>query len=325
MTPHQRILRMAKKDPPSPTAPTDLAPVPASSLVRAASTEDAALLAELQAAGIDVASDDTEDGLAEVLATDLRTPKKLWNLTKADGLARISKDQFLDSVDRTSADVLNVILLDIHKTNLFEVYNGERNITQCSSYDREFGVWAGEGNPQHEVGEHRRCKGCPDQAWRDVLDTKTGKRKREQPCAEVWNVAAFDLDAMRVCLMAFKKTSLNSIRTYAQTHHIGKLPVPGKRAVNIPLCVYRVRITLEMDKKTGNFAVPVLTRGERLSAGDIKVMHETTIGVRETFQARLHAAEESARGDVAGDDTSFDVDAMGGDAAVTRGSEAFVG
>lgn len=307
-----------------PTDPAAAPDVPASSLARVASTDDTAMLAALQAAGIDVA--DVETGLSEVLATDLRTPKKLWNLTKADGLQRITKDQFLDTIDRTVSDTLNLVLLDIHKTNLYEVYNGERNVPQCSSYDREIGIWVGEGNPHHAVGEHRKCKGCPDQVWRDIVDTKSGKRKREQPCSEVWNVAAFDIDAMRVCLMSFKRTSLNAIRGHAQAHHIGRLPLPGRRPVDIPLCVYRVRVSLEMDKKTGNFAVPKIEVVSRLDAADIKVMHETTIGVRETFQARMQAADESASRDVAADegDASFDTHAMDAQAAAERGREAFV-
>ena len=309
------------------TAITPAPDVPASALIRPPSGDEAALLAELAAAGMPV--EELNTGLSEVELSDLRTPYKLFNLTKADGVARIAKDQWLDTVDRTVSDALDLVLLDMHKTNAFEIFDGvSRNVMQCHSFDRVIGTWVGEGSNRFKVGTERRCHGCPDQVWREVFDTKTNKNKREQPCCEVWNVAAFDMTTQRVCLIKFKKTSLKSIQGHIQALHKGRMPIPGKRNGDWPLCVFRVRVTLQMDQRTGNFAVPVFELVSQLKAGDMRVMHETAIGVRETFAARLRAAEESARDDVGGDasdgDTSFNTDEMDAANAKARGEEAFV-
>jgi hypothetical protein len=293
------------------------APAP-SALTRTSSTDESAALAALTEAGIDAADG---DGLTEVALTDLKTPYKLWNLKKADGVARLAQDQFLDTLDRTVSDSLNLVLLDMHKTNLYERFNSkeQRNETQCKSFDRVTGIWQADG---HE----RPCKGCPDAQWRNIVDAQ-GQSKREQPCAEVWNVAAFDLNTQRVCLLKFKRTSLDAIKMYAQTHHIGRLPAQGGKPRNVPLYVYRVRATLEMHK-SGNYAVPKLERGTILTPPDVRVMHETAAGVRETFEARMRAADESAAHDVVPDgDSSFNTaefDAANAANVAERGKESFI-
>lgn len=304
---------------PDPATATALAPAPvpaASALVRASNTDESDALATLAAAGLDA---DAGDGLSEVALADLKTPYKLWNLKKADGVARLSQDQFLDTLDRTATDALDLVLLDMHKTNLYERFNNkeQRNETQCRSFDRVTGIWQADG---HE----RPCKGCPDAAWRNTTDAQ-GQVKREQPCAEVWNVAAFDLASQRVCLLKFKRTSLDAIKTYAQAHHIGRLPSKGGKPRNVPLYVYRVRATLAMHK-SGNYAVPSLERGAILTPGDVSVMHDTAAGVRETFEARMRAADESAAGDVVpdGGDASFNTDELDAANAAERGKEAFI-
>lgn len=327
---------MAKTKPEAPATdtPAPAPDVPASSLMRAVSSDESAALAALAEAGIAVDAADYNSGLSEVLATDLKTPYKLFNLKKADGIARIAQDQFLDTMERTVSDRLNIVLLDIHKTHAYEVYNGERNVMHCFSFDRQTGIWQLD-TPVRRQGVERACKGCPDQNWREEIDAKTGKRKRVQPCAEVWNAAAYCIDTNRVCLLRFKRTSLKSIQTYVQAHHVGRLGAVkgGKRGerADIPLCVYRVSVTLQMDK-TGNFAVPILERGAQLATADIKLMYETTAGVRETFEARMRAADESAAGDGGGHDegggdggdTSFDTHAMDAENAKQRGTESFV-
>lgn len=322
---------MPKTPPKPPTDPADVTPpapaAPGSALTRAPSTDESAELATLAAAGF--TGDDVDDGLSEVSMSDLRTPYKLFNLQRADGVARIAKDQFLDTIDRAVTNELHLVLLDMHKTNLYEVYNqkDERNTTRCKSSDRITGTWQADGGG-HALGTVRPCKGCPDAEWRTETDGQ-GNKKRTVPCSEVWNVGSFDLDTQRVCLIKFKKTSLDAIRGYVQAHHVGRMPKPGGKRGNIPLCVYKVRASLEMSKN-GNYATPKLERGDMLSASDIRVMHETAEGLRETFAARMAAADESAAGDGGaggGDDgdASFDVSTMGGTAdGSTRGSEAFV-
>jgi hypothetical protein len=312
---------MAKpKDPTPPPPPTDaLAPTAAtgSSLVKPPTDDEAAALAVLDAAGLG----EHDDGLGEVSANDLRTPLKLFNLKKAEGIARITQDQFLDTIDRAVSNDLHLVLLELHKTNLYAVFDKrqERNVTVCRSFDRVTGTY---NDPQRGTYD-RPCKGCPDAQWRTDAEGK-----RTVPCGEVWNVAAFDLDTQRVVLIKFRKTSLDSIRNHLQAHHIGRRRLASGKRGNIPLFAYRVTITLTMDK-AGNYAIPVFARGDMLGVNDLRVMAETAAGVRETFAARMAAADESAGGSGDGGDapdTSFDTDAYdrqagGGNA---RGSEAFV-
>lgn len=316
---------MAKsKDPGAPPPPTDDAPAAVSgtgsSLVKPPTDAEAAALAALDAAGIS----DTDDGLGEVSPNDLRTPLKLYNLKRADGIARITQDQFLDTIERSVSGQLNLVLLELHKTNLYAVFDKkqERNVTVCRSFDCVTGTYSDPKGGAHD----RPCKGCPDAQWRTDAEGK-----RTVPCSEVWNVAAFDMDTQRVVLIKFRKTSLDSIRNYLQAHHIGRRRLASGKRGNIPLFAYRVAITLQMDK-AGNYAVPVLTRGDMLSVNDLRVMAETAAGVRETFAARMAAADESAGG--AGDggagaadgggDTSFNTEEYDRQNATDRGSEAFV-
>ena len=284
------------------------------------SNDTEAALAALDAAGIG----DTDDGLSEVTPNDLRTPLKLYNLKQAEGVARITQDAFLDTIDKSVTTELNLVLLELHKSNVYAVFNNrdQRNVTMCSSFDQVTGVWAADDTT-------RPCRGCPDAVWRTEVDQKTGEKRRTVPCSEVWTVAAFDLDAQRPCFIKFKKTSMDAIRNYLQANHIGKRALPGGRRGNIPLYAYRVRVTIGMHKG-GNFAIPAIHRGAVLSPGDLKVMHETALGIRETFRTRLDIADREAGG-MGGDggegaDTSFDPAAMSGGANDNgaRGTAAFV-
>lgn len=294
-----------------------LATPPKSDLLRAPTSEELATLDELNAALGDAGGID--DGLSEVLATDLRTPLIQYNLKQAEGVQRISQDQFLDSISRSVRNSITCVFLDMHKTNLYAVYDNKdkRNVTMCSSYDRVTGTWAADGHS-------RQCKGCPDAVWRTMPDGK-----RVQPCSEIWNMGLFDIEASQVALIKFKRTALPAITNHIQAHHINRRIVNGRR-VNMPLCAFKVRMTLTMDK-SGNFAVPVIERIGSLHAGDIRAMHETAQAVRETFQARMQLADESAAGDGGNEggapDTSFDPSTFGGGDAnggAQRGSEAFV-
>lgn len=288
--------------------------------VRPSNDTEANALAALDAAGIG----GEDDGLSEVVPSDLRTPLKLYNLKQAEGVARITQDAFLDTIDKTVSTELNLVLLELHKSNLYAVFNNrdQRNVTMCSSFDRITGVM-----PADETT--RPCKGCPDAVWRTELDQKTGEKRRTVPCSEVWTVAAFDLDAQRPCFIKFKKTSMDAIRNYLQANHIGKRALPGGRRGNIPLYAYRVRVTIGMHKG-GNFAIPAIERGPVLSPADLKVMHETAMGIRETFRTRLDIADRDAGGMGSdggeGGDTSFDPAAMSGAANDNgvRGTAAFV-
>lgn len=295
---------MAKSTTALATAPTQ----PNSILTKPPTDSEAAALAVLDEAGI------TSDGLDEVGVADMRTPLKLYNLKRAENaLGKVTQDTFFDTIDRTVSPVLNLVLLDVHKTNLYAAYNktDQRNVTMCSSFDRVTGHWS-------EDGHARPCRNCPDAQWRTDPEGK-----RMVPCSEVWNVGAFDLDAQRVVLIKFKKTSLDAIRVHLQAHHLGRRPMPGGKRGNIPLFAYRVRVTIAMHK-SGNYALPSIELGDMLSAPDIKVMHDTCQGLRATFEARMQMADASAAGTGEGGDTSFDPSGFGHAPEGNRGSEGFV-
>lgn len=307
----------AKQDPEATPASTPNASAPSSTeLTLRPSSDDALVLAALAEAGI---GDDDNDGLSEFSANDFRTPALLYNLkgrTTADG-AKVTQDLFYDSIERTAAREIDFVLLDIHMSNAYQRFDNkeQRNLTICSSFDRKTGVMAD--------GRERPCKGCPDAVWK--TDPTDGKRRAN--CSEVWSAFCFDLTTHKVFLLRFKKTSLDSIRNYTQQYHYGKREKSSGGRASIPLFVYRVHAHLEMDK-TGNFAVPVLTRGAMFSSADMRVLKETAAGVRETLSQRLHSAEASIDSVEAtgGGDASFDTEAYDAQAEVEgRGSKKFSG
>jgi len=275
--------------------------------------DDAALTA-LAEAGI---VDDSGDGMDEFNPNDFRTPLKQFNIKgkqTPDGL-KITQDLWHDSIEKTVQTELNFALLEIHKSHLYEVYDKkeERNRIVCSSFDRTTGTLA-------DTGKTRPCKGCPDARWTTV----DGKRSRN--CSEVWQTACLSTDEGKVFAIRFKRTSLDPIRNYLQAYHYGKRPMAGGKRGNIPLFTYRVTARLEMHK-SGNYALPVLTRGPVFPSADLRVLSETAAAVRETLEQRLRSADETA-GDEGGD-TSFDTDAYDHDAANEaasgeRGGKKFV-
>lgn len=274
-------------------------------------TEDEAALAALNEAGIESG----DDGLGEFSPKDFRTPAMLFNLkdrSAADG-TKVTQDLFFDSIEKTVLKQVNFALLEIHKSNAYQRFDKKekRNVTVCSSFDQITGV-------MHD-GTERPCKGCPDARW--MVDKEDGKRKAN--CGEVWSCFCFDLDRRKVFMLRFKRTSLDSIRNYVQAHHYGKRPLAGGKRGNIPLYTWAISAYLEMDK-SGNYAVPVLTKGKLFSSADLIALRDTSIGVRETLEARMREAEASADdaegGGGAPPDTSFDTTEYD----AQRGSNAFV-
>lgn len=305
---------MAKQSAAAPQVATQ--PGPSTELTLRPSSDDALVLAALAEAGI---GDDDNDGLSEFSANDFRTPALLYNLKgrkTADGQP-VTQDMFYDSIERTATRAIDFVLLDIHMSNAYQRFDNkeQRNLTICSSFDRVTGVMAN--------ARERPCKGCPDAVWK--TDPTDGKRRAN--CSEVWSAFCFDLTTHKVFLLRFKKTSLDSIRNYTQQYHYGKRERSnGKGRGSIPLFVYRVHAHLEMDK-SGNYAVPVLTRGAMFSSADMKVLKETAAGVRETLSQRLHDADasiDSVEGAASGD-ASFDTEAYDAQAEAERGSKKFSG
>lgn len=294
---------------------TTTANEPSSALVRPPSDEEAAALAALNEAGF---GEDAADGLHEINASDLRTPLKLYNLKKGEAVnGKVVQDCFFDTIDQTVTNDLHLVLLALHKSHSFKKWSNkdQRSELMCSSYDRVTGTWA-------EDGHARPCKGCPDRNW-----TRTAEGKPQQNCTEVWTVAAFDLEGQKVCLIKFKRTSLDAIRNHLQAHHINRRPLPGGKRGNIPLFAYRVHVTIAMHK-SGNYALPAIERGAMLSVADLRVMRESADAVLESMQARIAASEADDQGDGGGGDggldTSFDTEAMDAATAKERGTQAFV-
>lgn len=276
--------------------------------MRAPNEDEAALLALLNEAGFE--EDGAGDGLSEIKASDLRMPLKLYNMKKGEAVnGKVTQDVYYDTIDRTVSSELNLVLLDLHKANAYKVFNNkeQRTDTICTSYDQTVGTMV-------EGGVIRPCKGCPDAQWKT-----NAEGRKVQPCTEIWNVAAFDLDSQKVVLIKFKRTSLDPIRNHLQAHHINRRPLPGGKRGDIPLCSFRVKMTISMHK-SGNYAVPSIERGAMLDVDSLRLMKESVLAVRENFQARLAASEQDEV------DTSFDPGSMGGsgDDGSERGSQAFV-
>lgn len=270
---------------------------------------DEAALAALLEAGL--GADDVEDGMNEFSPNDFKTPLKMFNLKNKEAIdgTRVTQDMWFDSIEKTVSQELNFALLEVHKSNLYEVYSNkeDRNVQVCSSFDRITGTW-------QEDGHARPCENCPDKVWRTQPD---GKRKPN--CSEKWTAACYSAEENKVFAISFKRTSLDPIRNYLQAHHLSKRPLANGKRGNIPLFTYNVRATLEMHR-SGNYALPVFERGAVWPAATLKQLHETSVAVRDTLQERLKSADESA---AEGGDASFDTaayDAEGG----ARGGKKFV-
>lgn len=300
---------MAKKTDKDVPKDDALAVAPADSL---AVSTDAAALDALCAAGLDA---EVDDGMGEFRPDDFRTPVKLYNLQRKlpDG-TMVTKDNFFDSVHKTVSGVVHLALVHLHKSNDYSVFDQKegRNVVVCRAQDQLKGTMAD--------GTVRPCQGCPDKEWKTQAD---GKRRPN--CSEVWNMAAVDLDYRDVCIIRFKRTSLEPIRSYLQTYFLNKRPLPGGRRGNIPIFAYPTEISLVMDRG-GQYAMPIIKRGDAPFAPELlKQLAETAEGVRATLLQRLEDAERNSAEMAAAeqDDTSFDTEAMGG-ADGQRGAQAFV-
>jgi hypothetical protein len=179
------------------------------------------------------------------------------------------------------------------------VYDNEekRNRIVCRSFDRVTGTM--------EDGTDRPCKGCPDWQWRK--DPETGKRTKN--CGTVVNMYSEDRATRAPFLIRFKRTSLPVIMQHLQKHHILRRMLPGGVRGHYPLFIYPVKLTCKMSDN-GNYAIPVVERGEQLSNDEIISYARQATELRESFLAaaeRLETQVESQTSAEAGD-TSFDTD-----------------
>lgn len=264
--------------------------------------------AELAAAldGLDVG----DGGLGEVSNEDIKIPVLVFNMkgTTPDG-EPIPPNVFFDSIDETTAKSLELVFLDLHKSNEYRVYDEAegRSKTICRSNDQVMGVMS---TPDGDID--RPCKGCPDAQW-----GKNEKGKRTRNCGPVYSMIAAKPDGTPA-VMRFKRTSLPVIQQHLNRHHIGKLAGPGGKRGNVPLFAVTVRASLKMseDKK---YAIPVLERGRVLSREEVMAHAESSRFYRQVILPMLEklADKESDASATGGDadDTSFD---FGGEAPKGR-------
>ena len=221
----------------------------------------------------------TDDGLEEIGAEDIKLPLKVFNMKGMDAAGDpIPPNVFFDTVEETTKKKLDLVLLTLHKTNLWSEFNNAENRTEikCRSFDRVTGTMAD--------GTERPCQGCPDAQWR----TENGKRSRR--CGPVYNVFAVERDTKQPCVIRFKRTSLPVIQSHLNKHHIGRRIVNGKRA-NYPLFAFQVTASLRMSDD-GKYAIPVLERGAVLAKEEIENAAESARFVRETLLPELVKLEE---------------------------------
>jgi hypothetical protein len=281
-----------KAPPRAPAAAPQQSASAATALALAPAVDNDALEA-LRAAGIAIEEDTSG---SELVPSDFKTAVKLFNLkSKAPNGQQRRQDRFYDSITGEEQETIEFAILGLHKSNLYGVYdNGEgRTNKVCSSFDQVTGIWA-------EDGHQRKCEGCPD---RRAIKQPDGKVRSN--CTECDDLFCVELSNSRVFMLRGKRTSRPPIMNYLHQHHFGKA---GGRA-NIPLYAYRVTASLEMDA-TGNFANLTLEKGALFTPNDLKVLHESSIAIRETLADRMAEAEaqtaqheESAESGAA--DTSF--------------------
>lgn len=267
--------------------------------------------AELAAAldGIDVG----DGGLGEVDNNDIKIPVLVFNMKGTDGAGEpIPPNVFFDSIDETTAKSLELVFLDLHKSNEYRIYDEAegRSKTICRSNDQVMGVMS---TPDGDID--RPCKGCPDAQW-----TKNEKGKRVRNCGPVYSMIAAKPDGSPA-VMRFKKTSLPVIQQHLNRHHIGKLSGPGGKRGNVPLFALSVKASLKMsdDKK---YAIPVLEKGRVLTRDEVVAHAESSRFYRQVILPMLEklADKESDAATPTDDDTSFD---FGGEAKPAASRDRF--
>lgn len=267
---------------------------------------------ELATAGL-VVADDADDGLGEASGEDLKIATKVFNMKGLDENGRqIPADTFYDTVDQTTADELDAVLLYLHKTNVYSYYdNAEgRTRTVCRSWDRVTGTLEADGS-------QRPCAGCSDDQWY----TEDGKRRKN--CGPVYNVAGLDRRSQMPFWMRFKRTSLPPFKQHLQRHHLGRRVVAGKR-LNYPLYAFGVKLRCVMSDD-GKYALPVIERGDVLAQAEFDQCREAAAAIRENVIPLLTASEaqaDAAGAGAGGADTSFDTAAYDAAAAAGAGAES---
>lgn len=264
-------------------------------------------LAELAEQGIEF----EDDGLGELDGGDYKVAALVLNSKAMDERGRaIPPDVFYNTVDETTTEKVDGVLLHLHKTNLFSEFDNVKNeqVTRCRSFDRVVGEMAD--------GTKRPCEGCPDAQWRT---TPEGKRTRN--CGDVYNMFGVDRATGMPFVYRAKKTSLPIIKQHLQKHHIGRRMVQVKdaetgkivmRRANYPLFAFAVEIKAKMMQNGGTtWAVPVITRGALLSADEMAEHSASQQFLAKNLAGMFGDIEKRAEQADGGGDTSFDTASYG--------------
>lgn len=243
---------------------------------------DAAALAELG----DFFDNVKIDGLEDVGGEDLKLAIKMWNTPGLDGSGSpYPKNALYDTITEETSSSVEAVLLLSQKSHRYDSYDNDKNKTNvlCSSEDRKTGTT--DKHPDHDPGTERPCKGCPDTGW-----FRDDKGKPFRKCGDVHTVIAVERLTQRPFVTRFKKTGLKAFRSYLMQHHVGtRIDKAGKRA-NVPLFVYAMTLSTEMHKD-GNYATPVLTRGDMLSREEVTHMHDQAKTYSEIIEDVLDHAD----------------------------------
>jgi hypothetical protein len=238
------------------------------------------------------------DGYAH--STDGPTlPRKLYNRkgVTASGV-RITPDVFWDSVyDTVQPELRCIMVLAVRSRAWFKWSNAaKRNEFYCTSKDAITGVL-------EATGKSRKCGDtCPDTRW-----YKDEEGKLTVNCTDVRTVLCVDAERHEPFLLRFQKTSTKTLTQYMARHHDGRLRPKGSlKSYNLPLYAHHCLITLELSEN-GNYAVPVLTFGDRSTPEEAAMARETIIAMQPVLEAavtdRSVDDDDSARADSG--DTSF--------------------
>jgi hypothetical protein len=291
---------MAKKD------ATALAATPENNngTTLAISDSDAAALANFD----DFGDFDGNDGLSEVDAEDFRLPVVVWNVKgKDEKTGRLRQiDQFYNTLTEEQTPELRCAFIHLHKSKSFVRFdNGKNeNVVHCSSHDRVEGTMRTNHPDRANLlqGTVRACASCPDKEW-----AKNADNKNVRNCDDVYGVYAVMLDSeLRPTdgfLIRFKRTGLPPFTSHLNKHHLNRRQLPNGKRGNMPLFAFAVNMTLEVSKN-GNFATPVITRGQNLPRETIQLLAGQAKFFAELGSEATAAAEKAESRHEAGVDTN---------------------
>jgi hypothetical protein len=279
-------------------ATTAAAPVatPTTALATASNDEASAL-----AAAFDFDFEST--GLEEVDAEDLRFAVKVWNMKGVipgtDG-DTYRVNQFFDTLTEKTQKSLKCVFVTLIKSNDYSYFDNAKNesVRVCTSYDRVTGTLRSDHPKltQLKEGDTRACEACPDAQWVKV------DGKNTKACASVYGVMCVelndDLSPGSAFMMRFKKTALNPFKTHMQKHHIKRRKdTKTNQLADVPLFAYAVDITLKISEN-GNYAVPVIEKGELLPRDLLVQLADQAKAFREMSAdvSRVAEKKESAHG-----------------------------